>query len=128
MGVKETLKALEFIGITEIYLKRFKREDRDKLLKELYKQWKECTRCDLHKSRAQVVPGDGNPYSPLVFVGEAPGEEEDKQGRPFVGRAGQLLNKLIEEVFGLSRDKVYITNVCKCRPPANRKPTPIEMR
>jgi DNA polymerase len=140
MGIEETLKALEFIGITEIYLNRkmtekkesdekhLKQEDRDILLKELYRQWRECTRCDLHKSRTQVVPGDGNPYSPLVFVGEAPGEEEDKQGRPFVGRAGQLLNKLIEEILKLSRDKVYITNVCKCRPPGNRKPTPIEMR
>ncbi|NPA32190.1 MAG: uracil-DNA glycosylase [Aquificae bacterium] len=130
MGIEETVKALQAIGINELYLgeKMEQKEDRWKLLRELYEQWKDCKRCDLHKSRTQVVPGDGNPYSPIVFVGEAPGEEEDKQGKPFVGRAGQLLNKLIEEELGMKREDVYITNVCKCRPPNNRKPTPIEMK
>jgi len=130
MGLRETIKALESIGITELYLKgkmEEKKGDRNRLLRELYEEWKDCTRCDLHKSRTRVVPGDGNPYSPLVFVGEAPGEEEDRQGKPFVGRAGQLLNRLIEEVLGMRRGEVYITNVCKCRPPQNRKPTPLEM-
>lgn len=140
MGIKETIKFLEAIGINELYLSQ-KAEEKDlevkgeerkegkkELLKKLYEQWKDCTRCELHKSRSQVVPGDGNPYSSLVFVGEAPGEEEDKQGKPFVGKAGQLLNKLIKEILGLEREDVYITNVCKCRPPENRKPTPIEMR
>jgi len=131
MGLKETLKALEAIGITELYLKgrmEEKSENRVIFLKKLYEEWKDCKKCDLHKSRTRVVPGDGNPYSTLVFVGEAPGEEEDRQGKPFVGRAGQLLNRLIEEVLGMKREEVYITNVCKCRPPQNRKPTPIEMR
>ncbi len=139
MGLKETLKVLEAIGFTELYLKEKvegKREktpkeepqDRRLLLQELFESFKDCRKCDLHKSRTQVVPGDGNPYSPVVFVGEAPGEEEDRQGRPFVGRAGQLLNRLIKEVLGMEREEVYITNVCKCRPPGNRKPTPIEMR
>ena len=140
MGIKETIKALEAIGITELYLsqklkeekvegkKEEKQEDRKELLKKLYEEWKDCTRCDLHKSRTQVVPGDGNPFSPLVFVGEAPGEEEDRQGRPFVGRAGQLLNRLIKEILGMEREEVYITNVCKCRPPGNRKPTSAEMQ
>ncbi len=139
MGLKETLKVLEAIGFTELYLKEKvegKREktpkeepqDRRLLLQKLFESFKDCRKCDLHKSRTQVVPGDGNPYSPVVFVGEAPGEEEDRQGRPFVGRAGQLLNRLIKEVLGMEREEVYITNVCKCRPPGNRKPTPIEMR
>ena len=134
MGVEETLKALEAIGLGEIYLMKKegkeneKKEDRREILRKLYEEWKDCKRCDLYKSRTQVVPGDGNPYSPLVFVGEAPGEEEDRQGRPFVGRAGQLLNRLIEDILGMKREEVYITNVCKCRPPGNRKPTPIEMR
>ncbi len=132
MGIKETLKALEQIGIGEIYvmseLKSKGEENREEILRKLYEEWKDCKKCDLHKSRTQVVPGDGNPYSRVMFVGEAPGEEEDRQGKPFVGRAGQLLNKLIRDVLGLNREDVYITNVCKCRPPNNRKPTPLEMR
>ena len=70
---------------------------------------------------------DGNPHSKVVFVGEAPGEEEDKQGKPFVGRAGQYLNRVLEKI-GWSRSDIYITNVCKCRPPGNRKPLPKEMQ
>jgi DNA polymerase len=92
-----------------------------------------CTRCpNLARSRTQVVFGVGNPNAELMFVGEAPGADEDAQGEPFVGRAGQLLNKIIE-TMGLSRDQVYIANILKCRPdmppgaPGNRKPTPPEM-
>ena len=136
MGLEETLKALEAIGFGEIYLmtkeekerKQESGEDKREALKKLYEEWKDCKKCELHKNRTQVVPGNGNPNSPLVFVGEAPGEEEDKQGKPFVGRAGQLLNKLIEDILGMKREEVYITNVCKCRPPGNRKPTSTEMR
>jgi len=96
-------------------------------LKELYEENKDCCRCDLCKSRTQIVFYDGNPRSKVVFVGEAPGEEEDKQGKPFVGRAGQYLNRVLEKI-GWSRKEIYITNVCKCRPPGNRKPTPKEMQ
>ena len=135
MGVEETLKALKVIGLGEIYgLKRreeppLRGGERDKrgLLEEHFRSFRDCTRCPLHKHRTQVVFGDGNPYSPVVFVGEAPGEEEDAQGKPFVGRAGRYLNRKIQEVFGLRREEVYITNVCKCRPPGNRKPTPAEI-
>jgi uracil-DNA glycosylase family 4 len=82
----------------------------------------DCTRCKLHKQgRKQVVFGVGNPNADLMFVGEAPGADEDQQGEPFVGRAGQLLTKIIEAI-GLSRSDVYIANVIKCRPPANRNP------
>jgi len=82
----------------------------------------ECSRCKLHTlGRKQVVFGVGNPEADLMFVGEAPGADEDIQGIPFVGRAGQLLTKIIEAI-GLSRDQVYIANVIKCRPPQNRNP------
>lgn len=80
-----------------------------------------CRRCELHKSRTKAVPGEGNLYSRVVFLGEAPGRSEDEEGRPFVGAAGRLLTKLIESV-GLKREEVFITNVVKCRPPGNREP------
>ena len=86
-----------------------------------------CTRCKLHTlGRSQVVFGVGNPAADLMFVGEAPGADEDAQGEPFVGRAGQLLTKIIEAI-GLSRADVYIANVIKCRPPGNRNPDPDEV-
>jgi uracil-DNA glycosylase family 4 len=82
----------------------------------------DCTRCVLHKQgRKQIVFGVGNPNAELMFVGEGPGADEDEQGEPFVGRAGQLLNKMIE-AMGLKREHVYIANVVKCRPPGNRTP------
>ena len=86
-----------------------------------------CTRCKLHTlGRTQVVFGVGNPQADLMFVGEAPGADEDEQGEPFVGRAGQLLTKIIEAI-DLKRDDVYIANVIKCRPPGNRNPEPDEV-
>ena len=86
-----------------------------------------CTRCKLHAlGRKQVVFGVGNPTADLMFVGEAPGADEDIQGEPFVGRAGQLLTKIIEAI-GMKRDDVYIANVIKCRPPGNRNPEPDEV-
>jgi DNA polymerase len=81
----------------------------------------DCTRCKLSGGRIQIVFGVGNPKAELVFVGEAPGAEEDAQGEPFVGRAGQLLTKIIE-AMGLTREEVYICNIIKCRPPKNRTP------
>ncbi len=87
----------------------------------------DCTRCALHAlGRRQIVFGAGNPGADLMFVGEAPGADEDIQGEPFVGRAGQLLTKIIEAI-GLSRADVYIANVLKCRPPGNRNPEPAEV-
>jgi DNA polymerase len=86
-----------------------------------------CTRCKLHAlGRRQVVFGVGSPDADLMFVGEAPGAEEDLQGEPFVGRAGQLLTKIIEAI-GLKREQVYIANIIKCRPPGNRNPEPDEV-
>ena len=81
----------------------------------------DCTRCKLHRGRNKLVFGDGNPNAQLVFVGEGPGRDEDAQGLPFVGRAGKLLNQMIE-AMGLQRKDVYICNVVKCRPPENRAP------
>ena len=87
----------------------------------------DCSRCKLHTlGRTQVVFGVGNPNADLMFVGEAPGADEDIQGEPFVGRAGQLLTKIIEAI-GLRREDVYIANVIKCRPPGNRNPEPDEV-
>jgi DNA polymerase len=87
-----------------------------------------CTRCKLHAmGRKQIVFGIGNPNADLMFVGEAPGADEDLQGEPFVGRAGQLLTRIIEAI-GLKREDVYIANVIKCRPPGNRNPEPDEVQ
>jgi uracil-DNA glycosylase len=87
----------------------------------------DCTRCKLHRlGRTQIVFGVGNPSADLMFVGEAPGHDEDLQGFPFVGRAGQLLTKIIEAI-DLTREEVYIANVLKCRPPENRNPEPDEV-
>lgn len=86
-----------------------------------------CTKCRLCQGRTKTVFGDGNRNARLVFVGEGPGESEDRQGKPFVGRAGQLLTDIIVKGFGLTREEVYICNVVKCRPPENRNPLPDEV-
>jgi DNA polymerase len=88
---------------------------------------KACTRCPLHQGRTQAVFGDGSRTARLVFVGEAPGADEDRLGRPFVGRAGQLLDRIIA-AMRLKRDEVYICNIIKCRPPENRAPADIEIQ
>jgi DNA polymerase len=90
-------------------------------LGEVREELGECTRCKLHGHRTQIVFGVGNPKARLVFVGEAPGADEDAQGEPFVGRAGQLLTKIIQ-AMGMQREDVYICNIIKCRPPNNRTP------
>jgi uracil-DNA glycosylase len=90
-------------------------------LTEVREELGECTRCKLHRHRTQIVFGVGNPKARLVFVGEAPGADEDAQGEPFVGRAGQLLTKIIQ-AMGMQREDVYICNIIKCRPPNNRTP------
>lgn len=87
----------------------------------------DCHRCRLHAGRTQIVFGEGSPGARLIFVGEGPGYEEDQQGRPFVGKAGKLLDKMINAI-GLERSQVYICNVVKCRPPNNRTPNPDEIQ
>jgi DNA polymerase len=101
-------------------------EERREQLVELYKEARACTRCPLHATRTQVVFGAGNANADLMFVGEAPGAQEDVQGIPFVGRAGKLLDELLAE-NGLERSDVFIANVLKSRPPGNRDPQPEEI-
>jgi uracil-DNA glycosylase len=101
-------------------------EARREALIEVYRGVADCTRCPLHETRSRAVFGAGDADAELMFVGEAPGAEEDRQGLPFVGRAGQLLNQLLAEI-GLSRDDVFIANVLKSRPPGNRDPQPEEI-
>jgi len=96
------------------------------LLRQLEKRVGECTRCALAETRQRTVFARGNPEASVCFVGEAPGAEEDAQGKPFVGRAGQLLDEMIGEM-GLSENDVYICNIVKCRPPSNRRPEPEEI-
>lgn len=116
---KVFLETMRESGIKEIFLQRELLNLRDKVIR--------CTKCDeLVRNRHSVVFGSGNPKARLVFVGEAPGAEEDRQGLPFVGPAGQLLTKMIEAI-GLKREEVFIANVLKCRPPGNRSPRPQEI-
>ena len=101
--------------------------NRDEALRRIAAEVAECTLCkELASTRTQTVPGQGDPQARLAFVGEGPGEEEDRQGLAFVGRAGQLLTKMIESI-GLTRDRVFICNILKCRPPGNRNPMPDEI-
>ena len=101
-------------------------EERREDLVELYREASGCVLCPLHESRTRVVFGAGNADADLMFVGEAPGANEDQQGLPFVGQAGKLLDKLLGEI-GLQRADVFICNVLKCRPPGNRDPAPVEI-
>ncbi len=122
---REFLKYLTELGYREVALpsqrKKVENENKTRELLRIYSEWENCTRCKLHQWRNNIVFGEGDPSSRLVFIGEGPGEEEDKQGRPFVGRAGQLLNLMIRAI-GLKREEVFITNIIKCRPPRNRDP------
>lgn len=101
-------------------------EMRRSQLVEVFREARVCVKCPLSRSRTQVVFGAGNADADLMFVGEAPGAEEDRQGRPFVGRSGALLTSMLESA-GISRDEVFIANTLKCRPPDNRDPTAAEI-
>ncbi len=122
---REYLRFLRETGYREFQLPRERerelQEKKGKMLEELYREWDNCNRCKLHQWRTNIVFGEGNPASKVIFIGEGPGEEEDRQGRPFVGRAGQLLTLMLQSI-GLKREDVYITNIVKCRPPNNREP------
>ena len=96
-------------------------------LEELAQQASGCTRCPLSATRTQVVFSRGDPDADLVFIGEAPGRDEDLQGEPFVGRSGQLLDRLVAEEIGLPRERFYVMNTIMCRPPQNRDPRPEEL-
>ncbi|MFN2530482.1 MAG: uracil-DNA glycosylase [Pyrinomonadaceae bacterium] len=98
----------------------------DESFEQIWMDVGDCTRCPLHRDRTNIVHSEGNRKARLMFVGEAPGADEDDQARPFVGRAGQLLTKIIESI-GFKREEVLIANVNRCRPPGNRQPTPEEV-
>lgn len=100
--------------------------DPGEALQDLHSEIRRCRRCPLSRTRTKAVPGEGPPDASVMFVGEAPGGDEDQQGRPFVGAAGRLLTHLLETV-GLDRRQVFITNIIKCRPPGNRDPAPEEI-
>ena len=98
----------------------------EEILREVAAEVSTCSKCNLCKSRTKAVPGEGNPHARILFIGEGPGFHEDKQGRPFVGPAGQFLDELLQSI-NLKRADVFITNVVKCRPPNNRDPLPEEI-
>jgi uracil-DNA glycosylase family 4 len=103
------------------------KETKKLLLEKLYEPYQKCIACPLGKlGRQAVVFGEGNPDAQLMFIGEAPGKDEDLQGKPFVGRSGKLLTQILTSL-GIDRKDVFITNSVKCRPPQNRKPTPLEL-
>lgn len=118
---KQYIQEIQKSGIADIIVNK----PLEKTLQQFNEEIKNCRKCPLGKTRTKFVFGEGDPESELIFVGEAPGYDEDQQGRPFVGRAGQLLTKIIEAIE-LKREDVYICNVLKCRPPGNRPPLPEE--
>ncbi len=100
---------------------------KEELLEQVNRALQSCKKCRLSRTRIKVVPGEGDPESDIMFIGQCPGANEDQQGRPFVGRAGRLLDELLTSL-GLKREKVFITNIVKCRPPENRDPMVDEIR
>jgi uracil-DNA glycosylase len=115
------------MGFTEVVLPRLDQASiQPSTLEAIRAELGDCTRCSLHEKRLHIVFGEGNSHARLMFVGEGPGADEDRQGRPFVGKAGQLLTRMIQ-AMNLDRSDVYIANVVKCRPPGNRDPHREEM-
>ncbi|MFQ5520932.1 MAG: uracil-DNA glycosylase, partial [Candidatus Methylomirabilia bacterium] len=125
-ALANSLRFYRAMGMTDIPLSRDYLPGAVDALRNLERRIDGCTRCKLCQSRSRIVFGTGNPNAGLVVIGEAPGAEEDMQGKPFVGRAGQLLTRMLQSV-GWSRDEVYISNIVKCRPPGNRNPEPDEI-
>ena len=128
--LKTYLEYLKGMGITSLPVTEDVPEKAPRLetltLADVRKELGDCQRCKLHRTRKTIVFGEGNEKATLMFIGEGPGYDEDVQARPFVGRAGQLLTKIIESI-NLSREEVYIANIIKCRPPQNRNPEPDEI-
>jgi DNA polymerase len=130
--IRGYLEFYQDLGIKTLYRRAAPETPAAETLPQILADIGDCRRCRLHEGRHKLVFGVGNPTAPLVFVGEGPGADEDAQGIPFVGRAGQLLTQMIEntakrEGIALTREDVYICNVVKCRPPENRPPEPDEM-
>jgi len=125
-SIKQAVEMERLSGIDEVCMADPPSKKGKGTLRELEKEVLSCHRCPLAETRANCVFGEGSPDADLMFIGEAPGAEEDRQARPFVGRAGQLLTKIIEAI-GLKREDVFIGNILKCRPPGNRNPLPSEI-
>ena len=133
-SIKAYLETDKLAGIDELFYQpppvakvaRLTAAEKEIRLKALKKTTQDCQLCQLYKKRTNLVFGSGSPAAALMFVGEAPGADEDLKGEPFVGRAGQLLTKMIEAI-GMKRGEVYIANILKCRPPNNRSPLPEEI-
>ncbi|MCK4386179.1 MAG: uracil-DNA glycosylase [candidate division Zixibacteria bacterium] len=131
---KNFLKQQVDLGFDEIYTQKASKKSNSKklhtpakTLADFYREIKDCKKCHLYKTRTNLVFGAGNQNAKVMFIGEAPGREEDLQGEPFVGKAGQLLDKILAAIK-FSRDEVYIANILKCRPPENRDPLPDEIQ
>ncbi|MBI4562658.1 MAG: uracil-DNA glycosylase [Candidatus Rokubacteria bacterium] len=125
-ALADTLRFYRAMGVTDLPLSREYLPGPQDALRHLETKIDGCTRCKLCQGRITIVFGAGNAGADLAVIGEAPGAEEDLQGKPFVGRAGQLLTRMLQSV-GWSRDQVYITNIVKCRPPGNRNPEAAEI-
>ena len=125
-ALAESLRFHRDMGVKDLPLSRDFLPGPADALRQLEKRIDGCTRCKLCQGRTTIVFGTGDPNADLMCIGEAPGAEEDVQGKPFVGRAGQLLTRMLQSV-GWSRDEVYISNIVKCRPSANRNPEPDEI-
>jgi len=125
-SLKTSLRAMFPDKDEPLAIRMDRKTERVRTLEDIRKELGDCRRCPLHRSRTNIVFGAGNPKARLMFVGEGPGEEEDRRGEPFVGKAGQLLTRMIQAI-GLQRRDVYITNVVKSRPPGNRNPLPQEI-
>ena len=124
-AVKQYLEYLKISGIQDIFIKPPIQIDKTELLKGLEEKYKNCTNCILHENRTNFCYGNGNADAKLMIIGEGPGADEDRLGKVFVGRSGQLLTKMLSAIK-LTREDVYIANIVKCRPPENRNPLPEE--
>ncbi len=129
--LKNYLEYLKRMGIDSLFVSgnapQEVSQSKVQTLDEIRRELGDCRRCKLHRTRRTIVFGEGNEKAKLMFIGEGPGYDEDVQGRPFVGKAGQLLTKIIQSIH-LEREEVYITNIIKCRPPQNRNPEPDEIQ
>jgi uracil-DNA glycosylase family 4 len=129
--LKNYLEYLKGMGIDSLFVSGDSSQEVSQsnvqTLDEIRRELGDCRRCKLHRTRRTIVFGEGNKKATLMFIGEGPGYDEDVQGRPFVGKAGQLLTKIIQSIH-LEREEVYITNIIKCRPPQNRNPEPDEIQ
>ena len=130
MDLKPIQQYIEYIklsGINDVFLSNFSTKKPSVDLESLAKVYSNCKKCTLSTGRIKFVYGEGNPHTKLMLIGEGPGADENVTGRPFVGKAGQLLTKMLKAI-NIKRNEVYITNIIKCRPPENRNPLPMEIK